>query len=242
MNPNKKPRYIKKAVKNEVDKETNFKCAWCGVNLMERHHIKEHAVGGSNEADNLILLCPNCHTDVHKGKITSEELRARKKRLSGEVNRNSGNITFTEKSKILIGGNTFINTPDIIMHNGEVVLRIIPKNKNMLVSLKLYNKEKELICWMNENRWWVENEAVFDTMQSKIFFQLMYTETIFLSIKADEINDCLELSGRIYLNGYLLQFDKDNITYLDASHQNLVTFKGNVMKNCGCAFKFETNN
>ncbi|MGL5382787.1 MAG: HNH endonuclease [Culicoidibacterales bacterium] len=242
MNTTNKSRYIRKSVKNEVDQETNFKCAWCGVNLMERHHITEYAVGGSNEADNLILLCPNCHTDVHKGKIEDCELRSRKKLLSGEINRNSGNITFTEKSKILIGGNTFINTPDIIRHNGEVVLRIIPKNKNMLVSLKLYNQKRELICWMNENRWWVENEAVFDTIQSKSLFTLKYTETIFFSIQADEKNDCIELSGRIYLNGYLLQFDKDNITYLNPDNQNIATFRGCTIENCGCAVNLETNN
>lgn len=41
------------------------KCEWCGdeTNTPEVHHIKPREEGGPNTAENLIVLCPNCHRE-----------------------------------------------------------------------------------------------------------------------------------------------------------------------------------
>ena len=81
INSNKsETRYILKSTREIVDKESCFKCAWCGTTLFERHHIEPFATTKNNSADNLILLCPNCHTDAHSGKITEDEILEKKKK------------------------------------------------------------------------------------------------------------------------------------------------------------------
>lgn len=87
---NKKSRYIPKEEKDKVDNSSNFKCSWCGVNLSDRHHIHHFSEGGENNAENLILLCPNCHRLAHQGKISEKELKERRKKISGEIDRSSG--------------------------------------------------------------------------------------------------------------------------------------------------------
>lgn len=42
--------------------------------LLELHHIKHHAKGGENSAENLITLCNVCHDDVHRRDPSAEEL------------------------------------------------------------------------------------------------------------------------------------------------------------------------
>ncbi|AUY25596.1 HNH endonuclease [Mixta calida] len=42
--------------------------------LLELHHIKHHAKGGENTAENLITLCNVCHDDIHKRNPAAEEL------------------------------------------------------------------------------------------------------------------------------------------------------------------------
>ncbi len=42
--------------------------------LLELHHIKHHAKGGENIAENLITLCNVCHDDVHKRNPSPEDL------------------------------------------------------------------------------------------------------------------------------------------------------------------------
>ena len=63
--------------------EFDDKCAICGWGLPGFpggsnvvHHIVEVADGGSNEQENLILLCPNCHKTVHAGLLDRDDVKA----------------------------------------------------------------------------------------------------------------------------------------------------------------------
>ena len=50
-------------------------CYICGFSLcIERHHIVPKSKGGTNDIANMIRLCPNCHTAVHRGAYSEEEL------------------------------------------------------------------------------------------------------------------------------------------------------------------------
>ena len=72
-------RKITVEVQQEVyqrDKNTCRKCQWKPENwissdprILELHHFVEHAKGGKNISDNLLVLCSRCHDDVHAGRI-----------------------------------------------------------------------------------------------------------------------------------------------------------------------------
>lgn len=236
-----KSRYIKKTERDKLDKSSNFKCAWCGVNLMERHHIVQYSDGGQNIADNLILLCPNCHTLVHQGKISKDELLKRRKVVSGEVDRGSGCLSIHNKCKLLIGGNTFIGTPKILNHNGENLIRVNVENSNLYLSLRLYDKKRNVICWMEDNKWWVENEEIFDFKYTKNTFKVECSNDININIDIIPDDDIVIISGTLYLNGYLLKFYKNDIKYFDERYPNQYSIiKGCTIVECGCAFRFDT--
>lgn len=236
----KKSRYVKKVERVKIDTSSNFKCAWCGINLMERHHIESFSEGGENSAENLILLCPNCHTLEQQGKISAEELSQRKKKLSGEVDRSSGFLALNKEYIFNLGGNTFIDTPNIINHNGENLFRIKVENNNLLISLRIYDKKMNLICWMEDNKWWVENEEIFNFSYSlKAFSVQSKDKGVQICIEIEE--DLINVYGSLYLNGYILKFDDEKIEYFNASNpQQLSTFRGNTFDSCGCAFVFDT--
>lgn len=55
---------IPRAVREQVEREFNHRCAICGTDKPHLHHIDENPA--NNEPLNLIPLCPNCHlTDQH---------------------------------------------------------------------------------------------------------------------------------------------------------------------------------
>lgn len=58
-------------VRKLVRERDGFKCRRCGA--VERkgykfqlHHIKYRCHGGSNQPDNLMLVCPKCHRIIHE--------------------------------------------------------------------------------------------------------------------------------------------------------------------------------
>ncbi|MDR9468457.1 HNH endonuclease signature motif containing protein [Marinospirillum sp.] len=78
-------RIIPDLVRVEVLERDSHQCRSCGWSyaskrkgdprtLLELHHIEHHKDGGANVAENLIALCNVCHDNVHRGRISAEEL------------------------------------------------------------------------------------------------------------------------------------------------------------------------
>lgn len=45
------------------------RCPYSNVKILNVHHKIRRADGGSNDYDNLELICPNCHAEEHHDKI-----------------------------------------------------------------------------------------------------------------------------------------------------------------------------
>jgi len=68
------PFEVQKAV-YERDNNTCSLCGWLrkkwtrkDPRILELHHLQEHAAGGANVAQNLIVLCSKCHDEIHAGR------------------------------------------------------------------------------------------------------------------------------------------------------------------------------
>jgi len=79
-------RQIPSEIRRQVLHEAGYRCAnpVCRMVLaINLHHLDQVSEGGDNTIDNLIALCPNCHTLHHQGNIPHESLRAWKILLVG---------------------------------------------------------------------------------------------------------------------------------------------------------------
>ena len=78
-------RKIKDAVGNKCEKRG------CPNKAYHVHHIKLVSKGGTNVCGNLIVLCANCHSDVHSGAITQTKLKGfvknRSEKRKKEINK-----------------------------------------------------------------------------------------------------------------------------------------------------------
>lgn len=59
-------------IREEVKKEFNYRCAICGADRPQIHHIDENP--SNNDPLNLIPLCPNCHLIDHHNPTTPIEV------------------------------------------------------------------------------------------------------------------------------------------------------------------------
>jgi hypothetical protein len=74
---------IAKGVRDRLLVESRHRCTICAEKCFEVHHIIEISEGGTDEADNLIVLCPNCHQHRYhrSGEFTRDQLRQYKQKL-----------------------------------------------------------------------------------------------------------------------------------------------------------------
>lgn len=71
-------RRIPFAVQRAVYERARYACELCGWShdrwsreaprILELHHLEEHAAGGQNTPENLIMLCSRCRDEVHAGR------------------------------------------------------------------------------------------------------------------------------------------------------------------------------
>ena len=74
---------ISKAVRDRLLVEARHRCTICAEKCFEIHHIVEQADGGTDDSENLIVLCPNCHQHRYhrSGEFTRDQLRLYKQGL-----------------------------------------------------------------------------------------------------------------------------------------------------------------
>ncbi len=57
----------------------NGKCACCDKKIAHFHHLVPRSGGGSDTPENIVGLCEDCHTKVHTGKLSLNEIGLKKK-------------------------------------------------------------------------------------------------------------------------------------------------------------------
>ncbi|MDP3965586.1 MAG: HNH endonuclease signature motif containing protein [bacterium] len=204
-------RYIPAEINMAVHEASGFKCAWCGVHLTERHHIIQFAIVQEHTEDNLILLCPNCHTEATNGSISIEELRKRRLELKGEIDRASGSLSIPAGDfQVDVGGNHFINCRNIFSFNDVPLISVENEGGNLLVSMKIFNEKGNLTCWMSRNRWWVDGPAIKDFHYSKN--KLTVTDNrneVLLDLTINK--NLIDINGYLYVGGNKISYSKEKI-------------------------------
>lgn len=205
-------RHIPKLIDQQVKERDHFECAWCGVKLTERHHIDEYSGGGQHTVENLILLCPNCHTQVHNNEIPITELVKRKStHIKGD--RLSGGIQFEIIEPLVkLGSSIFYRVPTLFKYKEENIIELKKdKNNNYFLSCRFYDINGNLIFWMSSNRFWADSN--FEITQKKNELIIINTINEVNNLRLWMENDHINLIGNNYINGNIIEFSPDYFKY-----------------------------
>lgn len=74
---------LREKIKAELQKEISSSCPFClntDVGHFEIHHIDENRT--NNDPENLMLVCPTCHSKITKGDISQSSVLETKKTFS----------------------------------------------------------------------------------------------------------------------------------------------------------------
>ncbi|HEX6749068.1 MAG TPA: HNH endonuclease [Longimicrobium sp.] len=93
-NDNQIPRRTAKLVFQQCDS----RCAFCGdqeISVLDIHHIIPRRDGGSNDLENLLVACKNCHARVETGEISADQVNRRKRILVSGLRLHGGSGSST---------------------------------------------------------------------------------------------------------------------------------------------------
>lgn len=198
-------RYIPINIDREIKERHFFECAWCGEKLTERHHIIEFSQGGNHTTENLILLCPNCHTQVHKNEITIKELIERKS-THAKGDRLSGGVQFEMTEPFVRLGNAqFKDVPILVMYRQEPIISLNEINHLFFLSTRFYNSKGDLIFWMSSNRYWTTSDFSIQSKKDELI--IFNNEDENNKLRIWEMNGVLNVEGKNYINGMLMDFN-----------------------------------
>ncbi len=94
VNTKKEPKRRKQTPRKiyaRLQKEINLRCPFCPSTDVE--HFEVHHVDGNrfnDEYENLMLVCPTCHSKIEKGDISRQDVEQKKQELMNQVPRQNG--------------------------------------------------------------------------------------------------------------------------------------------------------
>lgn len=220
----KRSRTIPPEISDKVKIRHHFECAWCGIKHTERHHILYFGKGGEHTEENLILLCPTCHTEVHSknSKISVNDLYNRKSthlladRFSGGLQ-----LDFSEK-KIRLGSGIVETLNGILKFGDETVIKIDKIEDEYYLSCRFYSKAGDLIFWMSKNRYWTIPDFTVITNGTSIEIRSKTSDKNFLKLWQDGKVVSMECSN--YYNGKVFSATSSGVSV--GNGNKILTFQG----------------
>jgi hypothetical protein len=155
---------IPEPVKRIVRQEAGFGCCKCGHPIIEYHHI----VKGSQNPEDIMLLCPNDHQEATVGAMLEKEQRFYKSQpyniQKGFV---EGQLKVNQISPVVnIGNNQIIGTGDLLLVDGEILLSLEINEGRLELSMKLYDQQDRQIAEIKKNEWISGNPLPWDLESS----------------------------------------------------------------------------
>lgn len=174
---------IPEAIKREVRKRCYFGCVNCGNPIIEYHHIIPWNEVRKHEAENLTILCSNCHKKVTNGLISNEEVK--------EWNDNPYNKLKTyspgemlgyklfgrediNKLQIKIGNTQFKISPDDVNLSHYMMIPILI-DRIPLIAFTVINGKLNLYLKLFDE----ENNVAVEIVNNEIITQLNFWDITF---------------------------------------------------------------
>ncbi|MDX3838961.1 HNH endonuclease [Streptomyces europaeiscabiei] len=151
---------IPEHVKREVRKRCGFGCVLCGAPLYQYDHMYDWSLGGAHDPENLTLLCASHHEEKTKRLIPIEKVRQANREpfnRSREVSPAHILHYFGDAFEVFLGSLTYTQklnadgSCNLVNINDETLLKLTLEEGNLLVTLKLYDKQGSSLASIADN-------------------------------------------------------------------------------------------
>ncbi|MBO8161781.1 MAG: HNH endonuclease [Thermosipho sp. (in: Bacteria)] len=202
-------------IKRKLRQEAGFGCCKCGFPIYDYHHIIKYSVEHHFRAEDMMLLCPNCHREATVGAMTEEE-QCYYKANPFNIRRGyvEGLLKVNQKEMVIsTGGIQFVNDGFIIMVDEEPLLTLKNSDKGTLeISLTLFDRDDNLLAIIDRNQWVAGDPTIWD-IEFGYQWLIMRRKSRDIRLHIDARCSPLEIRADLYRKGQFFRLNKAGLIF-----------------------------
>jgi hypothetical protein len=142
---------IPEPVKRKVRQDAGFGCCKCGFPIIEYHHI----IKDSSKPEHIMLLCPIHHYEATvQAMLEEEQISYKKHPYNIEKGFVEGKLKINQETPVVnVGTNQFVGDGNFILVDGENLLSTEINEGRLELSMRLYDKNDNLVAKIERNEW-----------------------------------------------------------------------------------------
>lgn len=143
-------------VKRLLRQEAGFGCCKCGRPIYEYHHIIPYADDHHFRPNDMMVLCPYCHTEVEYGLLDEDEQRRCKANPYNIVHGLAqGPLALQQRTlAIALGSNQFVGDGTFIRVDNHPLLSLsLSADGRLQISVELNDRDGNLLALIDKNEW-----------------------------------------------------------------------------------------
>jgi hypothetical protein len=214
--------------------EALFGCCRCGAPFVQYHHIVAWEVEEHFRPEDMMALCPYCHSIATAGAMPVRQQRSYKANpFNVKHGNSSGTLCVnTTQAMIKLASNFFMAKSPFIEIDGEEMLSLIVSDEGAIaLSCKIYDQNDDLILELKENEWITGIDTPWDVQYKFNYIKVRSKPRhILLEIDARSDEEPVKMRANMYRHGAFIEMSPskigvgglkalqfENCTFLDAT-------------------------
>ena len=209
---------IPAGMKRAVRRKAYWGCCMCGNPLIQYHHIIPWSKVHEHTEDNLIALCPNCHSQADHNFFHGDML---KKAIENPHNKDNHSVH--QKTPLMdydhtvlrVGGNNFSFTNKVLRCNDlDLITLKRGEDGTALLSAKFFDCNGSLLAEIVDNEWIANTDVDLWDIQYHADGHLkinLEPRNIMLDLR--KTDNALVLEGVMYAYGMKVVLSKDEMFF-----------------------------
>lgn len=201
-------------VKRALRQRAGYGCCRCGFAIYQYHHIIPYSAEAHFRVEDMMILCPNCHSMATDGALTLEEQRVIQSRpFNISQGYASGAIKINQSyCAVAAGGVLLVGTGPLIKVDDDPLLALeIGDGGEMLLSISLMDQAGNTLAIIERNEWISGDPAIWD-MESGHQRLVIRQDHRKILLNLDAKNEPLRLKAELWRRGRFIRLNQAGIT------------------------------
>lgn len=236
-------RHIDAEIARQLRQEAGFGCVVCGCSLITYEHIINFSDVDQHRAEDMAVLCENCHGKVTRGQLSKEYVRGKKANPKALEDGFARDVFFTcsEQPTVILGDTEIKDVETHLMIGHDPIIWIkAPDDEGgqVRLNLALSNKSGSRILEIVDNEWRV-NKANWDveTTANRMRFRKS-KGNISLEIEFQAPDKFKITRMNMLHKGFSIFLDRSGLQLRYGSFWN-VSLSGNLIQRCKVGIRIE---